>query len=104
MLGDTCDVVTANGGQPALDILAADAAYDAIICDLMMPVVDGPAFYERAVALRSEVADRFIFTSAGVFTQRCRAFHERVAAPFLPKPINLGHLVREIRRLQQVPA
>ena len=43
------EVVLANHGQEALDILARDTAFDAILMDCQMPVMDG---YQATTALR----------------------------------------------------
>jgi CheY-like chemotaxis protein len=82
------DVRVANGGAEALAILAAEHDFDAILCDLMMPGVDGPAVHEAVAALAPRLADRIVFCTGGVFTSRARRFVGRIANPVLDKPVS----------------
>ncbi|MGB5222296.1 MAG: ATP-binding protein [Polyangiales bacterium] len=82
------DVVTALGGVEALALLAADPEFDSIVCDLMMPRVDGKSFYDAIVAENPELAERIVFMSGGAFTPRLRKFAASVRNPVLQKPVS----------------
>jgi signal transduction histidine kinase len=82
------DVVTVLGGGEALAMLSADPDFDSIICDLMMPKVDGKSFYEAIVAEHPQLANRIIFMSGGAFTPRLRKFASAVSNPVLQKPVS----------------
>ena len=82
------DVVTVLGGVEALARLAEDAAFDSIICDLMMPEVDGKSFYDAIQKEHPELADRIVFMSGGAFTPRLRKFASAVSNPVLQKPVS----------------
>ena len=71
-LGDanSYDVELALGGSEALDRLAHDDRWDAILCDLMMPQVDGVAIFEWVSEHRAALADRMLFCTGGAFTPR----------------------------------
>jgi len=86
------DVVTALGGVEALAILAADPEFDSIICDLMMPKVDGKSFYDAVRAANSRLAERIVFMSGGAFTPRLRKFAASVPNPVLQKPVSREEL------------
>jgi len=86
------DVVTALGGVEALAILAADPEFDSIICDLMMPKVDGKSFYDAVRAANSPLAERIVFMSGGAFTPRLRKFAASVPNPVLQKPVSREEL------------
>ena len=86
------DVVTALGGVEALALLATDPDIDAIVCDLMMPKVDGKSFYDSVRAERPELAERIVFMSGGAFTPRLRRFAASVSNPVLQKPIGREEL------------
>jgi two-component system NtrC family sensor kinase len=74
MLGDTCDVVTVAGGREALELLRFDRNFDVVICDLMMPYVDGPMIYDEIRRNVPDLLPRMIFCSGGAFTARVRSF------------------------------
>ena len=46
-LSDEFQVTTATSGREALQLLAGDAPFDVVLCDLMMPDVSGMDVYER---------------------------------------------------------
>lgn len=55
-------VVTAPDGQRALDLLER-ASFDAVVCDLRMPAMDGMAFYEALSVRRPGLAARTVFVT-----------------------------------------
>jgi two-component system, NtrC family, sensor kinase len=87
-----CDVVPIEGGEAALDVLAEDLLFDIVLCDLLMPHVDGQAVYEAARARAPELAARFIFLSGGAHTDRAQRFVEEIGLPVLEKPIDFSAL------------
>lgn len=100
-LGASMEIVTAQTGEEALSILGFDASFDAILCDLMMPHIDGELVYERVQARWPELTSRFVFVSGGAFTPRARRFLERVEQPFLTKPVPaplLGRAIADVTR------
>ncbi len=93
--------VTAGDVHSAIDALREDSAYDAVVCDIMMPEIDGPAFYEFVATHFPHLVDRIVFLTGGVFTERVRGFVERVEGRVVSKPASrerllevLGHLRR----------
>ncbi len=97
------DVGTASGGRSAIALLARDAAWEAIICDLMMPDLDGPAVFEWVRAHRPELADRMLFCSGGAFTPRGDGFAELMGDRLLQKPVRPDVLRAAIERLPPLP-
>lgn len=96
LLGQRYRIDHAGDGGEALERLGRDAAYDAILCDLDMPGMDGRAFYERLRSDRPELADRVIFCSGGAASAEMDAFLRAAARPMLPKPILLGEAIAAI--------
>jgi CheY-like chemotaxis protein len=54
------NVTCASNGQVALTRVQ-ETQYDAIICNLRMPVMDGLAFYETLLSIDPDQASRLIF-------------------------------------------
>jgi CheY-like chemotaxis protein len=88
------DVVTVLGGVEALALLSADPDFDSILCDLMMPKVDGKSFYDSVASEYPELAPRIVFMSGGAFTPRLRRFAASVPNPVLQKPVSREDLER----------
>ncbi|MCX5745127.1 MAG: PAS domain S-box protein, partial [Proteobacteria bacterium] len=83
-----CDVVTALGGAAALEHLRADSNFDAIVCDLMMPNVDGPMVYASVRALHPGLEAKIIFCTGGAFTDRVRLFLGALPNLVIEKPVS----------------
>jgi two-component system cell cycle sensor histidine kinase/response regulator CckA len=96
-LSDDLEVTTAASGREALERMEQDRGFDVVLCDLMMPDISGMDVYERVVELRPELALRFVFVTGGAFTERARAFVERVSLPVVEKPFVLTDLSRLLR-------
>jgi PAS domain S-box-containing protein len=102
-LGEEFEVSTATSGRQALDLLAGDALFDVVLCDLMMPDVSGMDVYERVAERSPDLASHFVFVTGGAFTERSRAFVERVGAPVLEKPFDLASLSALLRERAASP-
>ena len=81
------EVVTVLGGVEALARLSEDPEFDSIVCDLMMPEVDGKSFYDSIEKEHPALAHRIVFMSGGAFTPRLRKFAAAVSNPVLQKPV-----------------
>lgn len=86
------DTHIASSGERGLDLLREGAAFDVIVCDVMMPDVSGMDLYERIVAERPELARRFVFVTGGAFTERTRSFLDRILARRIDKPFAIASL------------
>jgi len=82
------DTVTVLGGVEALARLSEDPEFDSIVCDLMMPEVDGKSFYDAIKKDHPQLSDRIVFMSGGAFTPRLRRFAAAVPNPVLQKPVS----------------
>ena len=107
MLAPRHDVVLATGGANGLSALAEDDDFDVILCDVMMPEMDGPMVYEALMQRFPELARRVVFCSGGAFTPRAKEFLGSVDNAFLSKPIDVDALeslvqVACARRAQKV--
>ncbi|MEQ1504836.1 MAG: response regulator [Myxococcota bacterium] len=82
------DVVTAEGGQRALEALSAEPTFDLVLCDLVMGSVTGMDVHRWIRANRAALGDRVIFMTAGAFTGEVREFLSTVHNPVLHKPFD----------------
>jgi len=95
MLGTQHEVVIAEGGDKALAVLEQDTHFDVVICDLMMPEVDGVDIYEALLDRDPDLAQRLVFCSGGAFTARTKEFIEQVSNIVVSKPVDF-ELVRRL--------
>jgi CheY-like chemotaxis protein len=99
ILGPDYDVHVAASGREALQLLVERQDFEAIVCDLAMPELDGPAFYEALRSQAPQLLDRVLFYSGGLVTVRSRDFAASIPNVFLEKPIALETLSAAIRRV-----
>jgi signal transduction histidine kinase/CheY-like chemotaxis protein len=98
-LGDAGYVVThAGDGQAGLEATAR-RTFDAIICDLKMPRLDGPAFYRSIVEHYPALARRVIFVTGDVAGTDAERFLVESGCRWLPKPFRLSELLRVVREV-----
>ena len=98
-LGDAGYLVEhASNGEEALVRIRAQA-FDAVICDLKMPRVDGKAFYKTLSALTPGLARRVIFVTGDVAGTDAETFLEQSGCRWLAKPFRLGELLRVLREV-----
>jgi PAS domain S-box-containing protein len=98
-LGDAGYTPThAADGEHALE-LVTERSFDAVICDLKMPRMDGKSFYRKLAALKPELAKRVIFVTGDVAGTDAEAFLEESGCMWLAKPFRLGDLLRAVREL-----
>jgi len=73
--------------------LLSRGEYDLVICDLRMPRLDGPAFYDALVRAASPMKDKIIFVTGDTLAPRTLRFLESKSLPYLAKPF----LVEELK-------
>jgi len=87
----------ASGGE-ALSLIA-EALYDAVVCDVVMPAMNGLELYERIRVAQPQLAGRFVFVTGGVPSPELATRIEQTRCPVLQKPFSPGSLVSELERL-----
>ena len=86
----------AADGEVALERISG-RAFDAVICDLKMPRLDGKAFYRTLEADAPELAKRVIFVTGDVAGTDAEEFLMESGCRWLAKPFRLGDLLRALR-------
>jgi CheY-like chemotaxis protein len=89
------DIVLAANGQEAVT-LCANGLPDAIICDVMMPYMDGVATF-RALQSELQVRNVPIIITTALHRQAWFDDLEEEGAVFMPKPLDLPRLFQILR-------
>ncbi len=90
------DVVAAPSAREALD-LCRQRRFDVILCDMMMPEMDGVDFHQAVEAVRGGSAACIVFMTGGAFTDRAQRFLATVPNPWIEKPLTRERLLQVIQ-------
>lgn len=92
------DVLTAASGEEAVEVAARERP-DAILLDVMMPVLDGPATFELMRAREETEGIPVVLLTAKVQASEVAAFEELGVAGVVAKPFDPVELPGEIARM-----
>ena len=96
---ENCEVDIAANGMEAMDRLRT-SDYDAILCDLMMPRIDGEVLYNDVVRDYPFLANRFLFVTGQA--SRKAGFSDfvwRTGNELIEKPFDIQQLRTAIREI-----
>jgi len=82
-------VEVACNGAEALSLLSG-GHYDAVVCDLMMPVMGGAEVFRICQRRDPDVARRFVFLSGQLSSTAASTFVKETGQPYLAKPCRLA--------------
>jgi CheY-like chemotaxis protein/two-component sensor histidine kinase len=94
-------VEIAGNGADALRRLE-QRAYNLIVSDTKMPVMDGMEFYRELGQRFPALCKKIVFLTGDVLDADKRQFVESTGAPFLIKPFDIGEVRRLVRRMLAV--
>jgi CheY-like chemotaxis protein len=89
--------VTTEPAQ-ALEWIASGESFDVILCDVMMPGMNGVELRSRIEAVDADQAARIVFVTGGILMPEVRALLEGVSNAWIEKPIDLEGLRELVRR------
>ena len=96
---ENCTPDVVSNGMEALDKVRT-TSYDAIICDLMMPRVDGQALYEEVTREMPYMADKFLFiTGQASHKGGLSDFISQTGNRLLEKPFEMDDLRSALREV-----
>ncbi|ACY18589.1 response regulator [Haliangium ochraceum] len=99
MLSKRHDTQQADSGAAAIELLKEDAAFDAILCDVMMPEMTGVDVYTWLQEHHPELVPRLAFVTAGAYSKRGRDLLAWTTRPVLAKPFDRQGLERTLQSL-----
>jgi PAS domain S-box-containing protein len=98
------DVDLAADGVDALNLLSLNHDYDIVLCDVMMPRMNGMELFEQVTRENAELAARFVFMTGGATRPDVQGFLDSVPNEKLYKPFSvpavkslIGHLAQPRR-------
>ena len=98
VLADEFSVTATTDPEQALAGIASGESFDVILCDVMMPVMNGVELRDRIDAISPDQAARIVFVTGGIVIAEVRALLESVPNAWLEKPIDVEGLRDLIRR------
>lgn len=96
------EVVIAENGLEAMARLG-DGGFDAIVCDLALPFLQGNRFYEQLRAGYPAIADRVVFVTGFATETTTKDFLEKTGQPYLAKPFEATDLLAALERVTTRP-
>jgi len=88
------EVVEAESGEQALDLLGRDQQFDVILCDVMMRTASGMDVHGWLLSHYPPLARRVVFLTGGAFTPHARSYLEKVENPRVEKPFDTTNLLK----------
>jgi two-component system NtrC family sensor kinase len=88
-------VDVARNGFEACDRVR-QGTYDAIVCDIFMPSMDGAAFYAALRECDPEQAERVIFVTGATLSAEKRAWLKQTGRPLVHKPFDIEEFERVV--------
>jgi CheY-like chemotaxis protein len=100
-LADDFEMAATTDSREAVALVNRGERYDAILCDLMMPLLSGMQVYEAIRLVDADQARRIVFMTGGAFSPRVLEFLGSVPNARVEKPLERA-LLRDA--LQKVSA
>ena len=92
LLEDTHKVTRCLQARDALERIRVDPPFDVILCDVMMPEMNGEQLFKAVSDIAPDQARRMIFMTGGAFTEEAQHFLENVKNARLTKPFWVDEL------------
>jgi DNA-binding NtrC family response regulator len=97
ILADEFEVMVTAAPSMALAWIAAGKWYDVVLCDVMMPAMNGLQLRAQVERVAPEQATRFIFMTGGTLVPEVQALLDITPSIVLAKPFDHGALLELVR-------
>ena len=98
ILADEFEVTATAAPSMALAMLTSGKRYDVVLCDVMMPTMNGVELRTQVERVAPDQAKRFIFMTGGILRPEVQALLDLTPSIVLAKPFDYGALRELIRR------
>jgi PAS domain S-box-containing protein len=92
------EVAVASSAPEALSRIADGVRFDAILCDVMMPGMNGMEFYRELERRFPALVSRVVFVTGGALVDEIRGFLEGVGALVVEKPFAPAQILDAVAR------
>jgi two-component system NtrC family sensor kinase len=99
--GYRCDVATS--GREAQALMSAHSGYAAVLCDLRMPDIDGPALFRWMETHHPALAERTVFVTGAALGPATGRFLAENSRPVLEKPFTPADIIRLVEAFPPRP-
>lgn len=89
------DIDIASGAREAIQLIES-SSYDAIVCDVMMPGMNGKDLYTELANRRRGEEERVVFMTGGAYTNDAASFVAELKNPCVEKPFRMAVLIAAI--------
>jgi CheY-like chemotaxis protein len=98
VLSGEFSVTSTTDPNEALKSISGGETYDVILCDVMMPQMNGIELRDRIATDAPDQAARIVFVTGGILIPHVRSLLETVPNAWIEKPIDLEGLRDLVRR------
>lgn len=91
------EVITAQSGRQAIELVAEGMRPDLILLDVMIPDLDGAEVFSRLGTQAPELQGRIMLMTGGAVTNATQQFLEQTPARIFQKPLKIKELRKYIR-------
>jgi CheY-like chemotaxis protein len=91
------DVVEAHSAAAALAILGTGVTVDAVVCDVVMPGIDGVTFYDALLQSTPQLRGRVVFLTGAAHEREVQGSIEQRGVPLVSKLSDLQIVVDAVR-------
>jgi CheY-like chemotaxis protein len=86
LLEEEHEVTVVGGARQALSLLHSGKSYDVILCDVVMPGMDGLMFYQAVRREHPDHLPRIVFVTGGLLQSAARALLRVMPSVIIEKP------------------